>query len=271
MLEDFLNQRLAEPFEEIVVTSEASEIKAKVSGTARVVPQWAQALIATADTQKDWFALCIRAWGWDYKSKLVYYGTCQTFDELYRAALEADFVVEGTQAIIRPAALLIDSGGDKTDQVYQFAMRDARILCTKGASWQMKKPWQLTHLANGIGLRTIDTGYYKDMLTRLMREGDQQKWTVYDGITEQYCQEMTSEIKVIDRKTDKYVWKKRTEGRRNEAWDTEVLQCAAADMAHVGAMPQKMNTQQSAQPIAPKVERERPAWMPPAPEGWMNR
>lgn len=246
-LEDFLNQRLAEPFEEIVSSSDAPQIieKGKLGGLPRIIPQWCQLLVATADTQKDWFALCIRAWGWDYRSKLIYYGTVQTFDELYRSALESQFAVEGTQTLIKPFALLIDSGGDRTDEVYQFALRDAgRIFPTKGASWAMRKPWTLSHLPNGVGLRSIDTNFYKDMLTRLIKHEDPAKWTAHNEITEQYALEMTSEIKVVDRKSGKYVWKKLAAGRRNEAWDTETLQCAAADMANLGAIPQ--------QPSAPK-------------------
>jgi phage terminase large subunit GpA-like protein len=83
-LEDFLNQRLAEPFEEIATAHDEPTIRRHADGAlpTGVVPSWATAVFTTVDVQKDWFALCIRAWGWGLKSVLLWYGQCRTFEEV---------------------------------------------------------------------------------------------------------------------------------------------------------------------------------------------
>ncbi|MFZ9256057.1 MAG: terminase gpA endonuclease subunit, partial [Burkholderiaceae bacterium] len=48
-----------------------------------LVPQWARALVATADTQgndeKDgYFWYVIRAWGHEYQSQLIDFGVCSS-------------------------------------------------------------------------------------------------------------------------------------------------------------------------------------------------
>lgn len=202
------------------------------------LPEWASAIFATADTQKDWFKLHIRAWGPGYRSQLLLEAVCNSFDELYAMALETKF---GTATA---SHLLIDSGGttnedgvSRTNEVYEFSLRDpGRILPTKGASRDMHKPWTVTPLKhNGVTLYMLDTNYFKDMLARLIADPDQTKWQVHRGISEQYAAEMGNEHKVLDRNTHKMAWQKKTSGARVEAWDCEVLQCAAADMANLGA------------------------------------
>lgn len=236
---NFRNSRLAEPFENVATTTHGSTIREKsLQGGAReYVPEWATALFATADTQKNWFKLHVRAWGYGYRSSLVLETTCQTFDELYRVAFESQFSIGGDpNRRMAVHAMLIDSGGDRTDEVYQFALRDpGRILPTKGASHQMRRPWTVSQLPSGATLRVLDTEHYKDMLARLIGDGD--KWGVYQGVSDQFCAEMGNEHKIVDRNTRRLKWEKKTSGARVEAWDCEVLQCAAADMANLGAMP----------------------------------
>ena len=243
---DFRNARLALPWDEVVRSIRPSAVrdKIKLAGPPLIVPRWTVALIATFDTQKDWFAGTIRAWGWGYKSALVWHGECQTFDEVRKIGLESRFEIEGG-GVVSPVALLIDSGGDRTDQVYQFASTDARILPTKGASTPMRKPWSITTLGNGVSLRMIDTAHFKDMLARLIGDPDQTKWLPHSGVSEQYCLEMASEHKIVNPKTKRLQWVP-VGTSRVEAWDCEVLQCAAADMANVGMQqPEQAQTQSS--------------------------
>lgn len=162
---------------------------------------------------------------------------CRTFDELYRLAFESPYPIDGDpNRRMACHALLIDSGGDRTNEVYEFANRDpGRIIPTKGASHAMRRPYTESMLPQGCQLRLIDTEHYKDMLARLIVDGD--KWQVYRGVSDQFCAEMANEHKIVDRSTGKLRWVKKTSGARVEAWDCEVLQCAAADMAALGAMP----------------------------------
>lgn len=237
---DFVNQRLAEPFEDQIARVETNLIrqKASISPAPGVVPKWAQQMFATADTQKDWFKVHVRAWGWGYQSQLVYEGECRTFEELYRIALEAEFPIDGGAGKARASHLLIDTGGDRTNEVYQFAMKDpGRIVPTKGASQMMRKPWTSSVLPNGVVLRLFDTNYFKDMLARLIQDPDQAKWLPHSGVSPQYCREMCNEQKVFDRSKNRAVWKPIGAKARVESWDCEVLACLAADMANIGAMP----------------------------------
>jgi phage terminase large subunit GpA-like protein len=243
------------------------------------VPYWCGALIATADTQKDHFYFTIRAWGYAFRSQLVHYGRAQTFDELYRVCLESVFRTEdGRQA--RPHLLMIDSGGtvsstnpeeSRTQEVYQFSMRDlGRVYPCKGASHAMRRPWEVSKIGDaGVTIRLLDTGYYKDMLARLMNTevedaaGKIQLWMPHNAVGDDYCQQMASEHKIIDRKRgNRLVWVKVTSGAANHIWDCETLQCAAADMVNIATLPP---------PVAPQAKAEAAQQQPePPPQsgGW---
>ena len=228
----FRNARLALPFDEIVRSVRPSVVrdKKKLAGKPLVVPKWAVAVYATFDTQKDWFAFTIRAWGWGFKSQLIHWGQCYGFDEVYKIGLESRLEIEGG-GIAMPRALLIDSGGDRTNEVYHFAKRDPRIIPTKGMSVQNKKPWHESEVQPGVRLRMIDTHHFKNALHALMHDPDPTKWLPHNEIAEQYCLEMASEQLVIEK--GKWIWKHNGTAR-NEAWDCEVLQRAAAEMDNIG-------------------------------------
>jgi phage terminase large subunit GpA-like protein len=237
-LEDFLNQRLAEPFEEITGNVEKTLLEAKrdISLPGGVVPDWAQSLLATADTQKDWFAVSVRAWGYGNRSQLIAYGIVSSFDEVLSATIERVFpMANGGQ--VKPSHLLIDTGGNRTNEVYEFCLRDpGRILATKGASNPMRRPWNVSRLDNGVSLYVFDPNYFKDMLNRLISDPDYGKWLPSSDSTDQYLREMGNEQKVRDRNTGAMRWIPISGGRRLEAWDCEVLQCLGADMANLGAV-----------------------------------
>jgi phage terminase large subunit GpA-like protein len=243
--QNFRNSWLAEPHRDVVATSRPSVFrdKANNSPSPLIVPRWCQALIATADTQKDWFALAIRAWGWGYRSQLIYHGEVRgPFEELYAKALLAQFPLErAPDQVISPRWLLIDSGGNRTGEVYDFALTDPnRIVPTKGQpNSRQPKPWTETHLPNGLRLKNLNVDYYKDKLTSLISDADVTLWQPYNGVSDAYCLEMASEHKTRDRKTGRVVWQLKHSGARNEAWDLEVLQLAAADMANMGASPKE--------------------------------
>lgn len=232
---NFRNSWLAEPFENLITKTRPSQIRDKAAGAGPVgeVALDATALIATADTQKDHFFWTVRWWGYGYRSGLVSHGICQTFEELYRICLESRFKFGDQQ--LSPSHLLIDSGGDRTNEVYQFALTDpGRVVPCKGSSHQMARPWTNSPQQSGIVLRWVDTGYFKDMLARLINDTDGTKWMPHSSVDDDYCQQMASEHKIIDRKTGKTKWELVTSGARNHFWDCEVLQCVAADMLQLG-------------------------------------
>lgn len=233
------NSRRAMPFDNLVTQTRPSVIREKSLGAppARVIPKWAQLIVSTVDTQKDWFKVHVGAWGWGFRYQLVYEGVCQTFDEAYRIGLQSAFDVEGGGQAT-PSHQLIDTGGNRTDEVYQYALRDpGKIIPCKGASHSMRRPWAISQLPSGVSLRMIDTNYFKDMLARLIYDPDPTKWMPHRDVSEQYCMEMAAEHKIIDRKNGRLMWVPKSSGARVESWDCEVLMCAAADMANLGAMP----------------------------------
>jgi phage terminase large subunit GpA-like protein len=250
-LQNFRNSWLGEVFEiqTASVKSDVISVKAASAPDPHVVPPWAVALIAAADTQKDHFWFTIRAWGFGFKSQLVHYGLATTFDELYRVALESSFPIDGqTGAVAKPSHLLIDTGGNRTGEVYQFALNDiGRIIPCKGASQKMQRPWQLSPQPNGITLRLIDVDYFKDTLHRLMNdETDGERWQVHNAVTDDYRHQLVSEHKIFDRRKHREAWIPKTAGAANHLWDAEVLQCAAADMLGAGLQQAQIDTSRPA-------------------------
>ncbi len=227
----FRNSYLGEPVSEVVVTTAPSEVKAHATGP-RTVPPWTTGLFATADVQHDRFYLTIRAWGPQYRSRLLHACMVLSFEELGQLAFGSAFPTEDGRGSVSPQLLMIDSG-DRSDEVYNFSKRDPRIYCSKGASQAMTKPWYPSRLQNGISLRIFDSGYYKDLLARLMAHQDKTWWQIPTDSTEDYMVQMRSERKVFDRKRRREVWAPVSSGAANHYWDCEVLQCHVADASGV--------------------------------------
>lgn len=252
---NFRNSWLAEPFENRVQDIKKNVVrdKAAMSGPPGSVPATASALIATADTQTDHFVYTIRWWSYGNKSGLVTHGYCQTFDELYRICLESRFQCGGN--LIAPSHLLIDSGGNRTNEVYEFALRNpGQIVPTKGASHTMARPWSNSTQPNGLILRWVNTNHFKDMLARLINAPDQTQWLPHSAVDDDYCSQMASEHKVLERGQRDAKWKPKTDGAKNHFWDCEVLQCVAADMLALAHAP--LIQQQQTPAPAPTERRE---------------
>lgn len=258
--QNFYNSWLGEIFAQLITKTDAGAIQAKRVETAKrlIVPKWAVALFATADTQKDHFYWVIRAWGYGERSQLIHHGVCKTFDELYQVALCSTFQGE-SGAQWHSAVLLIDSGGNATDasdttrtqEVYQFAGRDpGRIWPTKGWHRPIPRLWAMTQRPNGVVLRKVDSGAYKDMLNRLIRDPDETKWTLHSEVDDDYCRQLASEHKVLDRKKRTMSWQPKTSGAANHYLDCEMQQCAAADMTNVALMKPPEPKQRSEENLA---------------------
>lgn len=235
-LMDFINQRLAEPFEQQRAKTEPGVFENKRRGAppARVVPGWARLLIATADTQgvdeqTGYFYYTIRAWAPGYRSQLVDHGVCQSKEELRRTCLDRPLPIGGGAVRAVPQILLVDSGGPRWSEVYQFAVSDpGRIKPTKGlnraARWVVEQKPQKSH---GIVLWEIDTEQAKDLLHRLIHDPDRGKWAINDAASDDYCRQMCAEHKIIDPRTGREAWVELVKNA-NHYWDCEALQCAAA-------------------------------------------
>lgn len=278
--QNFTNSYLGENFETQVSKLDAGEVSArrKEAPPALIVPEWAGAVLATADTQRDYFYWTIRAWGYGYRSQLIANGTSRTFDELYQATLESRFKLNGTEALVGPRALLIDSGGwkgaeqsnlSRTKEVYAFAMRDPlRIIPTKGASAAMlspiARPTQLVGF-QGVGLVRFDPTHFEDALARLIGDEDPTLWQVHNQVSDDYCLQLASRHKVLDKKSGKLRWKVKTTGAADHYRSCEILQCVAADMANIASMRPMVQMTQTAALAPQSSESNIPV------DRWMNR
>ncbi len=240
-LADFVNQRLAEPFEEQRSRTVPEFIEEKANGAPKpmVVPGWTRWLIATADTQgtdeqTGYFWYVIRAWGFDYRSQLIDFGVCSSKSELRERCLARQIPTEDNRAVA-PQLLFVDSGGPRWNEVYQLALSDQRIHPTKGAAhkrtWMVDERPQKRH---GIILWEIDTEQSKDLLHRLIHDPDKTKWLPHSQINADYCRQMTSESKIFNPTEKREEWVEIIRDS-NHIWDCEATQCAVAWRLGAGA------------------------------------
>ncbi len=234
-LADWINQNLAEPWEEQRAKLDTSLFERKANGAppAMVVPRWCRWLIATADTQgtndqDGWFWYVIRAWGCEYRSQLVDFGVCHSRAELVERCLERAIPVEGNAAAACPTRLYPDSGGPRWNEVYQMAQADPRVIPTKGSpNPRTLMVEERPQKAHQVVLWFIDTGQSKDHLHRLINDPDGSRWMVHRDVNADYCTQMCAETKVFDPKTGDEVWVDQS-NKNNHLWDCEALQAAAA-------------------------------------------
>lgn len=251
---DFINQRLAETFEEQRAKTDPTLIEAKAVGAPApmLVPAWARALIASADTQgtseqDGHFWYTIRAWGLDYRSQLIDFGICHSKAELFERCLVRPIRME-SGGTVQPQMLLIDSGGPRFQEIYQFAQSDSRIRPAKGFNlggrrWMVEEKLQKKH---GIVLWEIDVDQSKDKLHQLIHDPDRTKWLPHNAINADYCRQMAAESKIYDPAQRREMWVEIVKGN-NHLWDCEAQQVAAAWRLGCGVPePHEPQTQQPA-------------------------
>jgi phage terminase large subunit GpA-like protein len=266
---DFVNQRLAEPAEEQIAKSEPTifEEKAKGAGPPMLVPKWARALIATADTQgvdeaTGYFWYVIRAWGYDYRSQLVDFGVAHSKAELLERCLNRLIPIEGG-GLTAPQMLVTDSGGPRWSEVYQLAQSDPRIHPSKGRDigWLVEERPQRKH---NVVLWLINTEQSKDLLHRLIHDPDRSKWLPHNQINDDYSRQMCAESKIFDPATKRERWIEIVKNN-NHLFDCEQQQAAAAWRIGCGSP-------EPAPEVPPPVPKsERPDWMPDRPDKWIQR
>lgn len=259
-LMEFVTQELGEPWRDTVTSVKVAdaEERSKKGNPRGVVPEWAAGLIATADTQKDYWYWLVRAWGHGDRSQLVDLGKAKTWDELLAATVDRAWPIGSTTERMRPELLMVDvgggtetdGGGNRTDEVYRYAGRTPdKVLCCKGYTGQGRPARDVvvsyhTYQRAGyagykVRVATVDTQRLKDVLaSRINAEpapGKPVLWELCNDLPPEYFEHLSAEHKVAMRKGQTMVerWVIRSHGRRNEALDCEVYQLAAARL--VGA------------------------------------
>lgn len=261
-LMEFITQELGEPFEEVRQAPSPGVLTQKRdAGHVRgVVPAWASVLIATADTQKDGHPYVVRAWGRGYRSRLVDIGHAHDLETLRDLTTLRSYPIEGCEESMRPTYLGIDSGGgliddagsSSTARVYAFSLRHAEVFALRGHSGDRPAAKPLRHgrinysppdtrsqQAMTVTLTTLDTGYFKDLLTDLINHQDGEMWELCSDADDNYLRQMTSERKVPIRKGQRMieVWRPTSHGVANHYWDAEVYNRGLAEMIQCDTLP----------------------------------
>ncbi|MGC4033680.1 MAG: phage terminase large subunit family protein [Tepidisphaeraceae bacterium] len=247
-LADFINQRLAEPFEEQRQKTEPDFIRQKVQVKQQngdwkvdenapqpfVVPAWAITLVATADTQGNndqdgYFWFTVRAWGYGYRSQLVDFGAVSSKDELIQRTINRQYQMAGGQRSVSPIGLWVDSGGPRWSEIYQLAIADQRIHPVKGSA--DKRTWMVDERVQrnrqNVVLWMVDTEQSKDLTHRLVHDPDRTLWMPHAAIDDLYCKQMSAEAKVFDPVQKREVWTEIVK-KNNHFWDCEQYQSAVA-------------------------------------------
>lgn len=272
-LADFINQRLGETWEQTGAKIETTIIEAKRTGSpaSMIVPKWAQALIATADTQgrdelTGYFYYVIRCWGYNYQSQLVDHGIANSKEELVQRCLNRTIPGEDGRAYA-PQMLVIDSGGPRWNEIYQLAQGDNRIHPAKGyvaRTWMVDERLQKRH---NVVLWLIDTEQSKDLLYRLINDGDRTHWQVNNGATDDYVKQMVSEAKIYSREHGREIWSEVIKNY-NHYWDCEAMQAATAWRIGCG---QQDPAESPPPPTLQSGQQQQQQWLPPYSGSWLAR
>ncbi len=197
------------------------------------------ALTAGIDTQDNGFWYEVRAWGWGLAadSWQVRFGFVDSFAALSEILWGSEYLdANGNRYAIRRA--LIDSGGHRTSEVYDFCRINARKIWPSKGEGRMSATLHRVHkidtypgtsrlITGGIHLVLLSVNQYKDQLAAKLEvaPSDPGAWKLCTDCSAEWARQMTAEV--VDYKTG--LWINPT-SRPNHAWDCSVLNIAAADL-----------------------------------------
>ena len=264
-LMEFINQDLGEDFEEQQkkIEKETRFNKVAQRHPRNLIPCWAGVVLCAVDTQKNHYVYSVRAFGKNFRSRLIDFGRADTFKQLETMVLSTHWPIADTEG--KPTAdslqvymLLIDARGGKstagidksrTDEVYRWSMSDPRIrpIMGHGGATTASKAIKLTNThyvpPQGMGYKIVryilDVNYFKDVLSHRISHEDHTLWELNGDVDIDYIKQLTSEHKVLVRKGQRanMLWKVKSEKAANHYWDCETYLCAAAVMAKVELLP----------------------------------
>lgn len=237
-LHNFINSSLAEPWDVEKNASRDVEqlILLQDDRVAGTVPDEAIGLTIGIDTQGAYFECTIRAWSANnMESWLVLHKVLPDFDSIINIMQSQFPSVDGTK-IYKITGGLIDSGGDKTAQVYEFCRKHPklRLKPSKGIR-TMTRPYEISRIdrypngqsmPNGIKLVKVNTTFYKDFLAGKLSLAaiEEGAFHLHANVDADYLKHMTAEYR-----DKKGIWQC-PKSKHNECWDTEVLSLLVADM-----------------------------------------
>jgi len=257
---DFKCQTLGLPFDHQVSRTSSNVFHLKsLNATAEqgVAPAWTRRLIATVDTQADYFYAVLRAWGANLRSQRVWHGRLETFKDIDDWLYHRTWPIDG-QLPQRVHMITIDSGGtqlaqdavSRTVQVYRYAhQRRDRVRALKGTD----KPRAEQFLWYGKGfldigakrkakrrphlrLLRVVTNYWADILADMIAAGTSmapdrpEQWLLNRENDPEYNRHMASVAKIIVKRGSQILeeWLPLTDGARIDFWHCEVYNVATA-------------------------------------------
>lgn len=238
LLQNFVNSWLAEPWQETRQKLDSDKIKERQSEYPEsVLPPKILGLTGGADIQGNHIYWTVRAWGEGLTSWNIAHGIVPTLNELSEVMNTTWRDINNKPDYVQLCC--IDSG-DQTDTIYDFVAENQDwAIPVKGASKQMLNSFRISTIdkvnskAFGSRLVMVNTGFYKNNIAaRMDKPNGKGSWMVYSGVDEEYCKQVTSEHKVIERKSGREIetWQPKTSHADNHYLDCEVYAFVAADL-----------------------------------------
>jgi phage terminase large subunit GpA-like protein len=243
-LQEFVNQRLGEPWRAEATRSSEADVLARVNHTLkrRVVPAAARFITLGVDVQQDRFPWSLWAWDAERRGHMIDAGNAASWDDLVDI-LQGEYPVDATDRKMTVAGGFIDSGFDQR-AVYEFCAlnrplnihpskgTDSRINAAVNVSKVAVAPSRVNPKAGEIDLYTLNVSAFKDRLWELFKGS---ALSFHASTNADFASEFTSEerAEVPDKKKGfvKVIWRVKGGGQRgNHAWDTAVYAFAAAEI-----------------------------------------
>lgn len=245
LLKDWLNGHAAQPWKDYTVERKEDAILALRDERPRgLVPSGDLFLTAAVDTQDYGFWYEIRAWAsgslesWCIREGYLPCSSRQDFSLLDEVLF--DNVYSDAEGDPQPIQMvIIDSGGHRTAEVYDWCRRPApcRKIAVKGeqrmaAVYKWSKidtyPGTSRLIPGGIQLLRISTTHYKNALASRLEIAptDPGAWHYHSETNYEWAQQMCAEH--LDDTTGLWTC---PPNRDNHAWDCSVYNMAAADIA----------------------------------------
>ena len=237
-MQNFVNSWLGEPWEDVGSTAGAQKVLDNRGVYTRgMVPDWAQIITCGVDVQQNCLYYTVDAWGQGKKIYNIDHDCIPgvDFNALWDVINQTYYDAKGRDWYIDLA--LIDSG-DQTDQVYDFCyVHNPLTVPVKGSSTPIPARYRVSAIqregsaARGMNLIICDGSYYKTMIYVKINAVDG-SWQVFDGVDQEYCEQITNEHKVFERKNGvgSWVWRPKSSGAPNHYLDCEVYAACAADL-----------------------------------------
>lgn len=239
-LKDFFNAHKAEPYVPKKRQKKEDVIKMlKDDRPASIVPggNVVAAMICAADTQDDGFWYEIRAFGWGLHgdSWQVRSGFVKTFEALNQVSYDDVYQdVDGNRYIVNLG--VIDSGGHRTKDVYDFCLTNRGMWIPIKGERKMAQPFKYTNIEfwpgtnkaipGGIQLLRVNVTYFKNALASLLdiNPVDPGAYHMNSEMPDDWAKQMTTEY------VDESGFWECPDGIPNHAWDVSVYGLAGFDV-----------------------------------------